>query len=73
LYEAAQNFEVFSKIFKTKLFLNQKPIVVDDFSRPIQWYHSQANPIWPDGTFNIILTDYTFWIKPSRVLETVDT
>jgi hypothetical protein len=22
------------------------------FSRPIQWYHSQVNPIWPNGTFN---------------------
>ncbi len=22
------------------------------FSRPIQWYHSYADPIWPDGTFN---------------------
>jgi hypothetical protein len=22
------------------------------FSRPIQWYHSHADPIWPDGTFN---------------------
>ncbi len=22
------------------------------FSRPIQWYHSHAVPIWPDGTFN---------------------
>jgi len=21
------------------------------FSRPIQWYHSPADPIWPDGTF----------------------
>ncbi len=21
------------------------------FSRPIQWYHSHADPIWPDGTF----------------------
>ncbi len=21
------------------------------FLRPIQWYHSQADPIWPDGTF----------------------
>jgi hypothetical protein len=21
------------------------------FSRPIQWYHSHAGPIWPDGTF----------------------
>jgi hypothetical protein len=22
------------------------------FSRPIQWYHSHAGPIWLDGTFN---------------------
>jgi hypothetical protein len=22
------------------------------FSRPIQWYHSHADPIWPDGDFN---------------------
>ncbi len=21
------------------------------FSRPIQWYHSPSDPIWPDGTF----------------------
>jgi hypothetical protein len=21
------------------------------FSRPIQWYHYHADPIWPDGTF----------------------
>ncbi len=21
------------------------------FSRPFQWYHSHADPIWPDGTF----------------------
>jgi hypothetical protein len=21
------------------------------FLRPIQWYHSHADPIWPDGTF----------------------
>ncbi len=21
------------------------------FSRPIQWYHSHADPIWPDGSF----------------------
>ena len=20
-------------------------------SRPIQWYHSHVDPIWPDGTF----------------------
>ncbi len=23
------------------------------FSRPIQWYHSHADPIWPDDTFNV--------------------
>jgi hypothetical protein len=22
------------------------------FSRPLQWYHSHADPIWPDGNFN---------------------
>jgi hypothetical protein len=22
------------------------------FSRPVQWYHSHADPIWPDVTFN---------------------
>jgi hypothetical protein len=21
------------------------------FSRPIQWYYSHVDPIWPDGTF----------------------
>ncbi len=25
------------------------------FSRPIQWYHYHADPIWPDGTFNLLL------------------
>ncbi len=24
------------------------------FSRPIQLYHSHADPIWPDGNFNCI-------------------
>jgi hypothetical protein len=24
------------------------------FSKPIQWYHSHADPIWPDGTFKVI-------------------
>jgi hypothetical protein len=24
------------------------------FSRPIHWYHSHADPIWPDGTFKFI-------------------
>ncbi len=27
------------------------------FSRPIKWYHSHADPIWPDGTFNIAYND----------------
>ncbi len=26
------------------------------FSRPIQWYHSRADPIWPDGTFTFTFT-----------------
>ncbi len=25
------------------------------FSRPIQWYHSQADLIWPDRTFNLFV------------------
>ncbi len=25
------------------------------FLRPIQWYHSQADQIWPDGTFKLFL------------------
>jgi hypothetical protein len=28
------------------------------FSRPIQWYHSHADPIWPDGTLRYSLEDY---------------
>ncbi len=32
-------------------FKNGKHIAVDD-SRPIQWFHSLADPIWPNGTFN---------------------
>ncbi len=23
------------------------------FSRPIQWYHSHADPIWPEGTLKL--------------------
>ncbi len=49
-YEVAENFEVFSKIQDTKL-KNQKPIEVDVHSRPIQWQHSHADPIWPHGPF----------------------
>ncbi len=25
------------------------------FLRPIQWYHSKADPFWPDGTFKVKL------------------
>ncbi len=25
------------------------------FSRPIQWYHSQADPIWPDRIFKVTI------------------
>ncbi len=40
--------------FFSKLkFKNQKPIAVNDFFRPIQWCHSLADAIWPDGTFNL--------------------
>ncbi len=28
------------------------------FSRSILWYHSQAGPVWPDGTFNAGLCFY---------------
>jgi hypothetical protein len=27
------------------------------YSRPFQWYHSHADTIWPDGTFNCGTTD----------------
>jgi hypothetical protein len=25
------------------------------FSRPFQWYHSNADPTWPDGSFNVLM------------------
>ncbi len=37
-----------------KKFKNQKPIVVGVLFRAypmVPWYHSHADPIWPDGTF----------------------
>ncbi len=30
---------------------NQKYKAVDVLSKPFQWYHSHADPIWPDDTF----------------------
>jgi hypothetical protein len=33
---------------KCKTIKNLKQLM--SFSRPIQWYHSHADPIWPDST-----------------------
>ncbi len=33
-------------------------VMLKSFSRPIQWYHSHVDPIWPDGTFNVKTTLY---------------
>jgi hypothetical protein len=33
------------------------------FSRTIQWYHSLADPIWPDGTFKFYNLVGTFLFK----------
>jgi hypothetical protein len=44
-----KSFQKFKKKFK-----NQKPIVVGVLFRAypmVPWYHSHADPIWPDGTF----------------------
>ncbi len=43
------------------------------FLRPIQWYHSRADPIWPDGSFNSY-TDkkkikFSSYIRKSRVKQ----
>ncbi len=33
------------------------------FSRPILWYHSHADPIWPDGTLKgNVLRDFLLQI-----------
>ncbi len=55
LHEAAQNFEVFSNIFKSEI-KKSKPIAVDVlFNAYPMWYHSHVDPIWPDGgAFNAI-------------------
>jgi hypothetical protein len=43
------------------------------FSRPIQWYHSNADPVWPDCTFKFIflLTIYFFikWLNVRHPLH----
>ncbi len=48
LYEVAQNFGVFTNIQKWNKNIKKLWWLVS-FSRPIQWYHSHADPIWPDG------------------------
>jgi hypothetical protein len=59
LHEAAQNFELLSNIQDQNK--NKKPIVVDVLFKgypeglSIDWYHSHADPIWPDGTFKSLL------------------
>jgi hypothetical protein len=39
---------------------------VDKISRPIQWYHSHADPTWPDGAFKISNDKFVFF--PLRFL-----
>jgi hypothetical protein len=39
------------QIFKIKNKNNNKTIQLMSCSRPIQWYHSHADLIWPDGIF----------------------
>jgi hypothetical protein len=53
LFEAAQNFEGFSKIQYQNL-KNQKHIAVDVLLQAFIMDHSHADPIWPDGTFKIL-------------------
>ncbi len=38
------------------------------FSRPIQWYHSNADPIWADCTFNFIFL-LTIDLLKSKMVE----
>ncbi len=40
-----------SQIFKNKIKKSKTYSGWCPFLRPIQWYYSQADPIWPDGTF----------------------
>ncbi len=43
------------------------------FSRPIQWYHSHVDPIWPDGNLIILLAPFceilTITIKSSNFVR----
>jgi hypothetical protein len=59
LHEVAQNFELLSNIQDQKLKIKNLQRLMS-FSRPIQWYHSHADPIWPDGIFNP-------WLEHSKI------
>jgi hypothetical protein len=47
LYEVAQDFELILNIQDQKLKIKNKKQMMSS-SRPIQWYNSHADPIWPD-------------------------
>ncbi len=51
MHEEAQNF----KLIKYSRY--KKPFALMSFSRLVQWYHSHADPIWPDGTYKDKLAD----------------
>jgi hypothetical protein len=36
------------------------------FSRPIQWYHAHADPIWLDGTFQATQNLQTGMLRPYK-------
>ncbi len=42
------------------------------FSRPIQWYHSHADPIWPDGTFDNLCAN-AYLSGPAARISYMDT
>ena len=42
------------------------------FSRPFQWYHSHADPIWPDGTFKMFLKIYVKFIHAAFRASSLD-
>jgi hypothetical protein len=41
-------------------------------SRPIQWYHSHADPIWPDGTFKERRKSKVTYVLDLVLLEVLD-
>jgi hypothetical protein len=53
VHEAAKNLEILSKI-KIKKPKTYSGCMMS-FPRPIEWYHSHADLIWPAGTFKGLL------------------